>query len=103
MMAKSLEGGVLHDLVRLSGNPCFRAVDEMQLVAAVNASSSEWRLSSTLALPRHSARDHVSNLVEVAGDPSVLVTQIALCDTGQMLLAHASAVRWTSSGKPVRR
>jgi hypothetical protein len=49
------------------------------------------------------ARNRVSVLVEVAGDPSVLVTQIALCDMGQLLLAHASAVRWTSSGKPMRR
>jgi hypothetical protein len=30
---------------------------------------------------------------QVAGDPPVLVTQIALCDIGQLLLAHASAVR----------
>jgi hypothetical protein len=39
------------------------------------------------------ARNRVSVLVEVAGDPPVPVTQIALCDIGQLLLAHASAVR----------
>jgi hypothetical protein len=36
------------------------------------------------------ARNRVSVLVEVAGDPPVLVTQIALCDIGQLLPAHAS-------------
>ena len=35
------------------------------------------------------ARNRVSVLVEVAGDAPVLVTQIALCDIGQLLLAHA--------------
>jgi hypothetical protein len=39
------------------------------------------------------ARNRVSVLVEFAGDPPVLVTQFALCNIRQLLLAHVSAVR----------
>jgi len=38
------------------------------------------------------ARNRVSVLVEFAGDPPVLVTQFALWNIGQLLLAHVSAV-----------
>jgi hypothetical protein len=57
----------------------------------------------TAAGVAQAARNRVSVLVEFAGDPPVLVTQFALCDIGQLLLAHVSAVRKTSSLKPMRR
>jgi hypothetical protein len=38
------------------------------------------------------ARNRASVLVEFAGDPPVLVTQFALWNIGQLLLAHVSVV-----------
>ena len=66
---------------------------------ASGCSTSEWRLPRRPPAPlggvpplAQAARNRVSVLVEFAGDPPVLVTQFALWNIGQLLLAHVSVV-----------
>ena len=65
----------------------------------MGCSTSEWRLPRRPPAPlagvpplAQAARNRVSVLVEFAGDAPVLVTQFALWNIGQLLLAHVSAV-----------
>ena len=63
----------------------------LDLRVAVASTPAPAPLAGVPPLAR-AARNRVSILVEFAGDPPVLVTQFAMWNIGQLLLAHVSAV-----------
>jgi hypothetical protein len=62
---------------------------DLRVAVAWTARPHRWRACRRWP---QAARNRASVLVEFAGDPPVLVTQFALWNIGQLLLAHVSVV-----------